>query len=101
MATVRQIAEAHLGLIDFDCIVIGHTHAMGSIFWKGKLLIESGCGCGPMEYIFGNGRLAKLPHSFGYTVAHLDKGGNVDLNLTRPYFMGIAHIPKEDTIKFD
>jgi len=96
MRTAISVAEAYLGFEDYQCIILGHTHAMGQLIWKNKLLIESGCCCMPLEYVFNKGRLAKGIQTFGYSVAYLDDEGNVDFNSTRAIYCGVGRIPKKD-----
>jgi len=53
MRSVVNTAQYFLEREDFNSVstvVIGHTHKLGKLIWKNKLLIEQGCCCAPMEY---------------------------------------------------
>ncbi len=73
---------------DFDAVVCGHSHKMGSAVYNGKLLLEQGCCCMPLDYE-GHPKLTyKSPQTFGYAVVHMDKKGRVDFNKTRNIYLG-------------
>lgn len=68
---------------EIQAVIQGHTHDLGSYFLNGIKVIEQGCLCHPMDYVFDNPR--KRRWTKGYAVVHLDKEGNVDFNKTREY----------------
>lgn len=88
MRTVVRAFECFIGEEDFDCIVCAHTHAFGSLVYKGKLLMEQGCICLPVDYHAREGRLIKAPNVYGYAVVYMDKQGNVDFQKTHNVFFG-------------
>jgi predicted phosphodiesterase len=83
---------------DFDSVVIGHTHKMGSMIWNNKLIIEQGCACVPMEYE-GTSKMAYRPQAFGYAVMYMDKEGNVDFDKSGPIYYGTGSLTKDKIIE--
>lgn len=71
----------------YQAIVMGHTHRLGSAVTAGKLLIEQGCTCVPLDYA-ARADIKYRPTSFGYAVVVMDEHGNVDFNQSRPYYYG-------------
>lgn len=94
MRTTINYAQALLGLESYQCLILGHTHAMGELVWRNKLLMESGCCCLPLEYTFATGKIASLPQTYGYAVSHLDQDGNVDFANTYTVYRGIGKVIK-------
>lgn len=79
---------------DFEALVMGHTHKMGSLIHNRKLLIEQGCACIPLEYEAGS-KMAYKPQSFGYAVIYMDKDGHVDFDKSGPVYCGSGSIKEE------
>jgi predicted phosphodiesterase len=98
LRTVVNTAEALLDIEDYQCLIMGHTHAQGHLIWRNRLLIEAGCCCIPLEYTFATGRMNKLPQTFGYAVAYLDKDGNVNFDKTRAVYRGVGRVIKPETL---
>lgn len=73
--------------IQFQCLVSAHTHKVGMIEYKGKLLIDQGALCLPMEYEEDGGCIYK-PIDLGYAVVEMDRSGNVDRESTRYVYLG-------------
>jgi predicted phosphodiesterase len=71
----------------FQCFVSGHSHHVGLIPYLGKLVIDQGALCLPMEYE-KDGRCTMSPPDLGYAIVDLDIKGNVDPETTRPIFLG-------------
>jgi len=74
---------------NFDCIVSGHTHKLGKLIWKGKLLMESGCCCVPMDYE-ADAAMKYSQQAFGYAVVYMNSKGEVDFNKSNPVYYGTA-----------
>lgn len=72
---------------DFQCIVSGHSHRQGMIPYKGRIVMDQGCLCYPMEYET-DGRMTMSPVDLGYAIVELDKRGNVDPESTRYIYLG-------------
>lgn len=96
MATVCS-AQVHLeNFIDrdsYDSIVIGHTHKVGKIVEKGKLLIEQGCLCDIMDYQ-KEGRYITRPQTVGYAVIYQDEKGNTNFNDSTYVYKGVLNTVK-------
>ena len=75
---------------DFQCLVLAHTHRQSSSIVNGKLLLESGCACVPLDYL-SDGKLNSLNQTFGYSVIYLDELGNVDFNTSHNFYWGTGH----------
>lgn len=69
-------------LIDYDCLVIGHTHQAGQFWYNGRLLMEQGCLCEDLEYQKTT-RLSYSQQNNAYAVIHQDKAGNTDKKRSR------------------
>lgn len=95
MRTVISAAEAFMSNEQFQAIVIGHSHKMGKLIYKDKVLIEQGCCCVPMDYQ-ADGKLKYLPQSFGYAVVYMDEYGNVDFDKTNTVYCGTGYPTKLD-----
>lgn len=89
MKTGVNVANYFLEKEDFDCIVIGHTHKMGQVIYKGKLIIEQGCACIPMDYE-ADSKMQYGQQSFGYAVIYMNAKGEVDFDKSRPVYYGTA-----------
>jgi len=64
--TVRKAIEIGIDKhIDFDIMVIGHTHQLAMITHMGRIGLESGCMTMYSDYITKTGRLSKAPQ-LGY-----------------------------------
>lgn len=72
---------------DVDCIVAAHTHKQGKVISRGKLCIEQGCLCAPLDYS-KSGSLNFTPQDLGYAVIYQDSQGNCDFNQSGFVFMG-------------
>jgi predicted phosphodiesterase len=70
-----------------DCVVAAHTHKQGKVISKGKLCIEQGCLCAPLDYA-KSGSLNFKPQDLGYAVIYQDSEGNCDFNQSGFVFMG-------------
>jgi len=80
-ATVRGAIETAMEEdIDFDIMVIGHTHSMQQIVHFRKVGIESGSMSYNRKYIVKSGRFSKAAY-IGYTVLNFSEGFCVDYYL--------------------
>jgi len=90
-------AQAHLenfiDRADFDSVVIGHTHKVGKIIEKGKLLIEQGCLTKAMDYQ-KIGTYVTRPSSSGYAVIYQDSEGNTNFNDSTFVYEGVLNVMK-------
>jgi predicted phosphodiesterase len=89
MRMATNTADYFLEKEDYDAIVIGHTHKIGKIVWKGKLLIEQGCCCLPMDYE-ADAAMKYSQQAFGYCVMYMNAKGEVDFNKSTPVYTGTA-----------
>jgi predicted phosphodiesterase len=89
MRTGINVANYFFQKEDFDCVVLGHTHKLGSIVYKGKLVIEQGCACIPMDYE-ADSKMQYGQQSFGYAVIYMNSKGEVDFDKSRPVYYGTA-----------
>jgi predicted phosphodiesterase len=89
MKTVTNVADYFLEKEDFDAIVCAHTHKLGQIIWKGKMLIEQGCCCIPMDYE-ADAKMQYSQQAFGYVLVYMNSNGKVDFDKTRPVYYGTA-----------
>lgn len=71
----------------FQCLVSGHSHRCGTAYLQGRLIIDQGSLCLPMEYT-KEGRCTSDPHDLGYAVVELDRKGNVDPKESRVIHLG-------------
>jgi len=95
MRTVIKTAESFLQREDFEAVIQGHSHKIGKLVWRDKLLIEQGCCCIPMEYE-SDGRNKYLPQSFGYAIVYVDADtGSVDFNKSDIIYLGTGSPVKE------
>ena len=95
MRTVISTATSFENTEDFQAIVIGHTHKIGKLIWKDKLLMEQGCCCVPMDYQ-SDGKIKYLPQSFGYAIVIMDENGNVDFDQSNVIYRGTGYPTKQD-----
>jgi len=70
-----------------DCVVVAHTHKQGKVISKGKLCIEQGALCAPLDYS-KSGSLNFRPQDLGYALVYQDDQGNCDFNRSGYIFMG-------------
>lgn len=99
MKTATKTAEYFLGReANFDALVIGHTHKIGSIVWNNKLLIEQGCSCVPLEYE-STSKMAYRPQAFGYAVVYMDSDGNVDFDKSGAVYHGTGVLSSNELIQ--
>jgi len=89
MRSAVTVADYFLEKEDYDAIVIGHTHKIGQIIWKGKMLIEQGCCCVPMDYE-ADAKMAYSQQAFGYAVIYMNSKGQVHFDKSRPVYYGTA-----------
>jgi predicted phosphodiesterase/signal recognition particle subunit SEC65 len=94
MRTAITTADGFLGREEFQALVIGHTHKIGQLIWRDKLIIEQGCCCVPMDYE-SDGKAKYLPQAFGYAVIYMDADGNVDFDKTKPVYRGTGFAVKD------
>lgn len=76
----------------FQAIVNGHSHHLGKAIHKGKIVIDQGCLCYPMEYE-SSGKMTMAPVDLGYAIVEMDRKGNVDPEATRPIYLGTYQTP--------
>lgn len=99
MKTIVNAANSFLDRENYQCLVLGHTHRIGSIIWRNKLLIEQGCCCVPLDYE-ADGKLKFGPQSFGYAIVYINKQGDVDFNKTQYIYYGTGTAVKaNDALK--
>lgn len=67
---------------DFSCMVLGHTHKVGSYKESNILMYEQGCTCDLSKLDYNDGRLV-IPGQNGYLYLALDNDGNVIENLSK------------------
>jgi len=80
---------------DFHAVVNFHTHFQGKgTSSNGKLLIEPGCLCEPLDYQI-SGRVTTWPQQLGYARIYQDKEGRTDFNKSNYIYCG-TEIPKKD-----
>lgn len=75
--TEKAWTHFHQRGLDFDCIVMAHTHQIGYTKYANTHLFESGAMCKAQNYT--QGRLIK-PQSNGYLYLIQDKNGNLNFN---------------------
>jgi predicted phosphodiesterase len=89
MRTGVNVTNYFIEKEDFDCVVCAHTHKLGAIVYKGKLIIEQGCACIPMDYE-ADSKMQYGQQSFGYAVIYMNAKGEVDFDKSRPVYYGTA-----------
>lgn len=85
--TAISAEEYFMERTDVDSIIVAHTHKQAWIPSRGKICIEQGCLCCPLDYE-KQGKLNFKPTTLGYTVVYQDADGNTDFNATRPIYLG-------------
>lgn len=89
--TCRSVELAHQYFMSrgysYQAVIMGHTHRLASCVTDGKLLIEQGCMCVPLDYA-AKSDIKYKPTSFGYAVVVMDEHGNVDFNESHPVYYG-------------
>ncbi len=101
MRTSVNTANYFLGReYDFDALVVGHTHKMGTVIWNNKLLIEQGCACVPLEYE-ATSKMKYRPQAFGYAVVYMDREGNVDFDKSGPVYYGTGSLTPNDALEIE
>lgn len=80
----------------FDCLVIGHSHSQGWVIRDGRLIIEQGCACYPLEYEAGAKLMYRHPSTFGYAVVYQNRNGLVDFNSSGPVFLGSGTMVRDE-----
>jgi predicted phosphodiesterase len=91
MRTGVGVAEYFNEREDFSTVVVGHSHRMGSVFWRNKLVIEQGCCCLPQEYE-ADAKMQYGMQTFGYAVLYMNNEGKVDFDRSRPVYYGTGSI---------
>lgn len=86
--SASEYLQQFLGADNFDSVVMGHTHKLGKMVYKGKLLIEQGCLVKVMDYN-KNGKFIKEPSSLGYAVIYQDAvTGRTCFNSSQVVYLG-------------
>lgn len=96
--TVISTAKALESQEDFDALIIGHTHRISSFVDDGKLLMEQGSLCWPMDYAVSN-RAIKSRQVTGWSVVYLDSDGKVDFTQSQVEYWGCGKIKKRNLLK--
>ena len=92
MRTATNVAQTLAGRgMDFEAIVIAHTHKQGSVVWQNKLVIEQGCACIPLDYE-ADPKSMYTGASYGYAVVYMDKEGHVDFDKSKTVYCGTGVI---------
>ena len=78
---------------DVDCLVVGHTHKIATIPRRGKLCMEQGCLCCPLDYE-KEGKFSHTVRTLGYAVIWQDKRGNCDFNKSKVVYLGVQEVVK-------
>jgi len=73
--------------VDFQCLVSAHSHRQGQVEYKGRIIIDQGAICLPMEYE-ASGGCSLPPPVLGYAIVDIDTKGNVDPETTRYINLG-------------
>lgn len=97
--TVVKAQEYFMERKNVDCIVIGHTHHQAFVPTRGKLCIEQGCLCCPLDYE-KQGKLNFKAMTLGYAVVYQDAEGNCDFNETHTVYLGTQYPIKKDFDEF-
>lgn len=82
--------------VDFDSIVVGHTHKVYKGVVAGKLLIEQGAMAHSLPYQFKPDLRFKNAMN-GYAVVYQDSNGNTNFNDSTPIYLG-SHLPKKKKV---
>lgn len=81
-------------MVDFDSLVLSHTHATGCVWSSGRMLMETGCLCLPMDYE-KQGKLKYGPQKQGYVVIYQDAQGRTDFVKSQVVYLGMVYEDKE------
>ena len=99
-ATVIRLCKYfndRLGGVNFDSVVVGHTHRIYKGVVMNKLLIEQGAMCSRQPY--QHRADLSFPHAMnGYAVIYQDAQGNTDFSESRTYYLGSQLPPKKGVI---
>lgn len=88
MASAVKMADWFINQgISFQALVCGHSHRVGVIPYKGKLIIDEGALCYPLEYET-NGSCNVTPVDLGYALIYQDRHGNVDIEQSGVRWLG-------------
>jgi predicted phosphodiesterase len=91
MRTGVGVAEYFNEREDFSTVVVGHSHRMGCVFWRNKLVIEQGCCCLPQDYE-ADAKMQYGMQTFGYATIYMNSEGRVDFDKSRPVYYGTGSI---------
>lgn len=72
----KAVDWAFRNVRDFDCMVMAHTHKLGTYVQGGVYLFEQGCLCKTEEMLYMDGKLT-LPQQKGFVLIAQDKDGSV------------------------
>jgi len=72
----KAIEWAYRNIRDFDCMVMAHTHKLGSYIQGDAYLFEQGCLCKTEEMLYMDGKLT-LPQQKGFVLIAQDKNGSL------------------------
>jgi predicted phosphodiesterase len=78
---------------DWQCLVVAHTHKIATSIQNGRLILEQGCCCLPMDYE-SSGKSKMTSQAFGYAVVYMDDEGNVDYNKSNVEYYGTGSMIK-------
>jgi hypothetical protein len=94
--TAINVAEHLLAYgVDFDCLVVGHTHRQSKIVWRNRIIIEQGCVCAPHEYEC-DPHLRWKGQTQGYAVIIQDAAtGACDYNASNYFYWGTSNAMEE------
>ncbi len=81
--------------MQFDSVVIGHTHYQHWSIKMGRVLMETGCLAIPMDYA-KKGKLYYKNQHTGYAVVYQDADGRILTNQSRPIHLGTTVEHKDD-----
>jgi len=86
-----------VGHVDFDCIVMGHTHQQARYVYEGKLLMEQGCLTALMDYQWDDG-LRYRSQVNGFAEVWQDENGNTSFKDTKLEYCGVQWPPSNEGI---
>ena len=92
-ATALKTHNYLYGFLDYDTLVVSHTHSAAKLMFHGLLLIEQGCMCNPLEYQ-KNPALKYGLHTIAYAVLHQDKDGRTDFRTSDIFFCSVPQKPE-------
>ena len=97
-ATVQRIHRYFTNrFMDYDSIVVGHTHRIYKGVVGNKLLIEQGAMCSRQPYQHKPN--LRFPHATnGYAIIYQDADGNTCFNKSHVIYLGSQLPPKKDTL---